>query len=201
MATFEKSQQFVGLAEGGYGNDPDDDGNWYNGILIGTNWGIAAPTLAAYLGRTPSASEMKNLPRATAEAILRKNFWDRNNLGKLNNQSVATMIYDGTVNQGVYGMRYVVEKALTKLKKPLVYYKVFTIDGIALLNKLDQKLLFYAIKDARANRYAANKSSKYYNGWINRLNKIQYVDQPKGANGLMLSALAILGIGLLFLGL
>lgn len=202
MANFEKSQAIVGLNEGGYQNDPEDDGNWYLGNLIGTNWGIAAPTLAGFLGRTPTVAEMKKLSRATAELILKRNFWDKNNFGKLNNQSVATMLYDGAVNHGVSGMRILAEKALSRLKHPLVYHKVFTTEGIELMNKLNQKDLFYALKELRANRYKASPKKQYINGWLNRLEHIKYSPESSSSNNtLMYSALLIVGIGLLFIGL
>lgn len=202
MANFEKSQVIVGLNEGGYQNDPEDDGNWYLGNLIGTNWGIAAPTLAGFLGRTPTVSEMQKLSKATAELILKRNYWDKNNFGKLINQSVATMLYDGAVNHGVSGMRVLAEKALSRLKNPLVYYKVFTTEGIELMNKLNQKDLFYALKEARANRYKASPKKKYINGWLNRLERIKFSPQiDSGTNYLAFSVLLIVGIGLLFIGL
>lgn len=202
MASFEKSQAIVGLNEGGYQNDPDDDGNWYMGVLIGTNWGIAAPTLAGFLGKAPTVEQMRKLSRATAELILKRNFWDKNNFGKLNNQSVATLLYDGAVNHGVSGMRILAEKALSRLKKPLVYYKVFTAEGIEHLNKINQKDLFYAIKEVRANRYKASPKKKHINGWLNRLERIKYSPESSSPNHLLMySALLIVGIGLLFIGL
>ncbi len=202
MANFEKSQAIVGLNEGGYQNDPEDDGNWYLGNLIGTNWGIAAPTLTGFLGRTPTVAEMKKLSRATAELILKRNFWDKNNFGKLNNQSVATMLYDGAVNHGVSGIRILAEKALSRLKHPLVYHKVFTTEGIELMNKLNQKDLFYALKEVRANRYKASPKTRYIKGWLNRLERIKYSPESSSSNNtLMYSALIIIGIGLLFIGL
>lgn len=200
MATFEKSQVIVGLNEGGYQNDPQDDGNWYLGELIGTNWGISAPTLAGFLGRKPTVTEMRNLSRATAELILKRSFWDKNNLGKLHNQSVATMIYDGTVNSGAGTMRLLVEKALTRLRKPLIYYKVFTQEGIALMNKLNQKDLFYALKNARANRYKASPKKQYIQSWLERLERIQFVPQSNALSGLAYTALIIAGVGLMLMG-
>lgn len=202
MASFEKSQKIVGLSEGGYQNDPEDDGNWYLGQLIGTNFGIAAPTFAGFLGRTPTVAEMKNLSRATAELILKRNFWDKNNFGKLHNQSVATMLYDGAVNHGVNGMRILAEKALSRLKHPVVYYKVFTTEGIELMNKLNQKDLFYALKEVRANRYKASPKKKYINGWLNRLERIKYSpESDSGANYLTYSVILLVGFGLLLFGL
>ncbi len=203
MANFEKSQAIVGLNEGGYQNDPEDDGNWYMGALIGTNWGIAAPTLAGFLGRTPTVNEMKNLSKATAELILKRTFWDKNNFGKIRNQSVATMLYDGAVNHGVSGMRLLAEKALTRLKRPLVYYKVFTTEGIELMNSLNPKDLFYALKEARANRYQASPKKKYINGWLNRLERIKYSPEIPTPNSGYLggTALLLIGFGLLLFAL
>lgn len=201
MADFEKAQAIVNQNEGGYQNDPQDDGNWYMGNLIGTNWGIAAPTLAGFLGRTPTIAEMKNLSKATAELILKRNYWEKNNFGKLHNQSVATMLYDGAVNHGTGGMRILTEKALTRLKHPLVYYKVFTTEGIELMNKLNQKELFNALKEARANRYKSSPMKQFINGWLNRLERIQYSPQSSSSNNTwLLSALLLIGIGLLFVG-
>ena len=115
MANFGKAQKIVGINEGGYQCDPRDDGNYYNGNLIGTNWGIAAPTLASYIGRTPTKTEMMNLPKETATSILQINYWAKNNFDLINNQSVATLIYDGCVNHGTNGMRFLIEKALRSL--------------------------------------------------------------------------------------
>src|SRR3989338_4352850 len=100
MAQFEKSQKIVGISEGGYQNDPRDEGNYYMGHLIGTNWGISATTLAGYVGRIPSVEDMKKLTRETAQQILKANYWLKNHFDKLTNQSVATMLYDGAVNHG-----------------------------------------------------------------------------------------------------
>lgn len=202
MAQFEKSQKIVGINEGGYQNDPDDDGNWYMGNLIGTNWGIAATTLAGYLGRTPTVADMKSLSRATAEQILKKNYWDANNFGKLENQSVATMLYDGAVNHGVHGMRYLVERALSQLKRPMLYYRVFTTEGIELMNRINSKDLFYALKTARANRYKSSPKKKYINGWLARLERINYVPDNRNRFSLAaLSAVLLVGVSLLFIGM
>lgn len=201
MATFEKSQKIVGINEGGYQNDPDDDGNWYMGQLIGTNWGIAAPTLAGFLGRTPTVAEMKNLSRATAELILKRNFWDKNNFDKLRNQSVATMLYDGAVNHGVAGMRILTEKALTNMRHPLSYYKVFTSEGIQLMNSLNQESLFYALKAVRANRYKASPKKKYIEGWLARLERIKFSPESTSTNTLMYASVLLVGVGLIFLAL
>lgn len=201
MASFEKSQKIVGINEGGYQKDPDDSGNWYKGILIGTNWGIAAPTLARFLGRIPSVTEMKTLSRVTAELILKRNYWEVNHFDKLDNQSVATMLYDGAVNHGPGGMRLLTQKALNRLKHSIDSSKVFSSDGIELLNKLNQKDLFNTLKEVRAERYKASPQKKYLKGWLNRLERIKYVPESGSSKILLGVLLFLLGIGLFFIGL
>ena len=174
MADFKQAQLIVGINEGGYQNDPRDDGNYYKGNLIGTNWGISAPSLAEHLGRIPSVADMKNLKRSQAEEILKNVFWLRNNLDKLSNQSVATLIYDGTVNHGPTGMRNLMDIAIKSMGGSIKYYEVFTPKGIKYLNGLNQKRLFDAIKSARANSYQKSKKTHYIKGWMNRLEKIKY---------------------------
>jgi len=174
MAEFEKAQALVGLSEGGYQNDPRDTGNYYQGSLIGTNWGISAPTLAGFLGRVPTTLDMKNLSKKTAEEILKANYWTRNNLDKIKNQSIANLLYDGVVNHGSNGMRMLLSKALDTLGAPIAYYDIFTDQAIKTLNQLNEKRLFFAIKKARADKYRGSSQTYYIDGWLKRLDRIQY---------------------------
>ena len=174
MADFKKSQQIVGINEGGYQIDPRDTGNYYKGQLIGTNWGISAPVLATFLGRVPSKADMKNLKRTTAEQILKQNFWLKNHLDSLKNQSVATLIYDGVVNHGTNGMRVLINKAIEVIGGSINYYEILTLKGIKYLNRFNQKSLFYAIKKARSNKYKKSKQTHYITSWLNRLKRIKY---------------------------
>ncbi len=174
MANFKKAQQIVGLNEGGYQNDPRDSGNYHNGKLIGTNWGISAPVLAEFLGRSPNVLEMRNLKRQTAELILKLRFWLKNELDSLKNQSLATLIYDGVVNHGTNGMRFLMNKAIKSLGGSVNYYEIFTKKGIKYLNSLNQRRLFNAVKAARTVKYKSSKQTHYIQSWLNRLTKIQY---------------------------
>lgn len=199
MASFSKSQRIVGLNEGGYQNDPRDSGNYYQGILIGTNWGISAPVLASYLGRTPSKSDMVNLPRSTAEKIFKINFWLKNKFDKLKNQSLATLIYDGAVNHGTNGMRFLVERALKTVKRPMSYYEVFTEKGIKHLNGINQRRLFDAVKKARLDKYRSSKQTHYINGWVKRVNRINYYSGNSFSEIWKYTALLVLGVALILI--
>lgn len=176
MAEYRKAQAIVGINEGGYQIDPRDSGNYYKGYLIGTNWGISAPVLAEFLGRIPSKQDMIDLTRQTAEQILKANFWTKNHLGDIKNQSLANLIYDGVVNHGTGGMRNLVYKALNALYKPIAHYSIFTARGIRHLNSLNSKRLFYTIKKVRADKYRASSKTYYIQSWLNRLDRIKYYE-------------------------
>lgn len=174
MADFKTAQQIVGINEGGYQNDPRDTGNYYNGALIGTNWGISAPVFAEYLGRTPSKAEMMAMKRSKAEQILKINFWEKNFLGDLKNQSLATLIYDGVVNHGSSGMRNLVDRAIKILGGSINYYEIFTRKGIKYLNSFNARKLFDTIKSVRTKKYQSSTKTEFLNSWLNRLDRIKY---------------------------
>lgn len=200
MAEFEKAQALVGISEGGYQNDPRDSGNFYQGQLIGTNWGISAPTLATYLGHIPTVADMKNLSIKTAKNILEARYWTKHNLDKIKNQSIANLLYDGVVNHGSNGMRMLASKALSKMGRSLKYYSVFTDEGIKLMNGLNPKRLFFALKKARADKYRKLGKSKphYLKGWLNRLDRIKYFSN--NSLSAIWSIVPLLIIGVLLIG-
>lgn len=171
---FLKSQKLVKTAEAGYSDDRGDRGNFYRGRFIGTNHGISAPVLADYMGKTPTRNDMKNLTYETALEIFKTNFWDAQNLSEFSNQSVANIIYDGCVNQGVSKMKEIVFDAAGDLGLELKG-QTFTVANIKKLNSLDQKELFYSIKKFRELRYKdASTWKRHGRGWMNRLTSIEY---------------------------
>lgn len=71
--------------EGGYSNDPSDPGGE-------TNWGISK--------RSYPTVDVKNLQRWDAEAIYRRDFWDKINAEKLPD-GAAFQLFDFAVNSGI----------------------------------------------------------------------------------------------------
>ena len=71
--------------EGGYANDPNDPGGE-------TNWGISK--------RSYPNVDIKNLTRAQAREIYRRDFWERINGEKLYD-GVAFQVFDFAVNSGI----------------------------------------------------------------------------------------------------
>ena len=69
--------------EAGYQTNTKDSGNFYEGKLVGTNFGISARTLAEYLGRTPTSEDMQNLTKEEAKKIYKTNYYDRYKIDQL----------------------------------------------------------------------------------------------------------------------
>ena len=106
---FEACLAFTKTEEGGYTCDPADSGNWSTGLaghgsLIGSNMGVSAPTLIAWLGRDDSDSVnqyvMQALPVTTYRAIARARYWRSLACDEIS-PSVAMMIFDFGWNVGV----------------------------------------------------------------------------------------------------
>ncbi len=166
-ADFNSSQTKVAKAEGGYQNSYSDSGNWTGGKVgigsqIGTNFGISAPTLSAYLGRTATIDDMKNLSYDTALKIYKSQYWNQINGDAIKDQSVADIIYDGAVNSGVSGIKKVVKDSLN-----IPAYDVNKI------NTINGKTAFDSIKQGRENFYKS-EGGTFLSGWLKRLNDYTY---------------------------
>lgn len=168
MAKFDPAYQKTLGREGGYGNRPDDSGNWACGQLVGTNYGISAPVLQEWIGRCPSPSEMANLSLSTAKDIYKKNFWDVLLADKIKNQSVAEILFDTKVLQGNRVATFV-GNALhdSAVKVP------FTQAVVEKINKADQGQLFADVLQQRVN-HVTGIGGVYLRGWLNRLETFTY---------------------------
>lgn len=179
-ASFIEAQKLIKLAEAGYSSDRHDKGNWIisNGEkkFIGTNHGISAPILKKYLGRTLTKQDMINLSYQTALKIFKNNYWTPLKLDLFKNQSIANIIYDGCVNQGIGAMRSIVKNAAEENGiKIEANDNVFSDKIINELNNLDQKKLFNSIKKNRKIKYENSKTFKIHGkGWLKRLDSISY---------------------------
>lgn len=183
-SSFEKAQSAVKEVEAGYSDDRDDTGNWveipgFGKRFIGTNHGISAPILQKYLGRIPKKEDMQNLSYQTALKIYKKDYWDAQNLSLLCDQSVANVIYDGCVNQGVDGMSDVIRNAAHEQGTDLTG-STYSKSNLRRLNSLNQSELFNSIKKFREMRYKEAATWRIHGeGWMNRLASIEYQNSNK----------------------
>jgi lysozyme family protein len=177
-SNFYEAQKLVKGVEAGYSSDRNDSGNWieipgYGQRFIGTNWGISAQTLKEHLGRYPKKEDMMNLKYSEAVKIYKKKYWDPQNLSSFTNQSVANILYDACVNQGISATGEILRSSLKEMgvevKKP------FTETSIKRANELDQEKLFQLIKRKREKRYKDAKTWDVHGrGWMNRLAELEF---------------------------
>lgn len=100
MAKIENSMNYLLANEGGF--TIDDGGP--------TMWGIVISDVAEFRG-VPASSitedDMRKLGVAEATAIYKKQYWDAMSLDSINDQNVATCIFDTGVNRGIsIGAKY-----------------------------------------------------------------------------------------------
>lgn len=213
MAYFTSAAQRVLSLEGGYQDNPRDKGNyicrsggWVMGAypfrcadgslpkLVGTKYGIAAPTLSDYLNRPATAADMKKLTKATATDIYRANYWTRIKGDLIDDQSVAELIFDAAINHG--------NSAAIRLTQQVLKVPVDSIMGGQTLNALnaaDPATFYRDYKDARISLYnsiVANDPSQrtFYQGWINRLDDFDDYGTFGIGSGFLTMAVVLIGL-------
>lgn len=86
--------------EGGYSDDLEDSGG-------PTNWGITQEDLARFMGHTVSPNDVRNMTRDTALMIYQRFYWGPLHMAELNNEKIATAVFDVGVNRGIVrGIKY-----------------------------------------------------------------------------------------------
>ena len=193
VSSFEIAQNGVHRIEGVYTDDRDDKGNWTGneigvGELLGTKFGIAAPTLVQYyqsndLGK-PTKSDMENLTYKLALKIYKKDYWEKQKLENFKSQSLANVLYDGCVNQGPRATFDILKKSLNDIKIDTTNINTWNdfhdvlIDYVNELPEKKIEKLFNTIKNKRWEKYQLGKK-KYIDGWKNRLDAITFIDNKK----------------------
>jgi len=82
-ASFEKLAPKLLNFEGGFQNDPEDRGNFFQGKLIGTNKGISAAMYKNLFGEEPTEEKMKALTEEDVKAVYKERYWDENRVGEM----------------------------------------------------------------------------------------------------------------------
>ena len=193
---FEVAQVGVHNAEGEYTADRDDKGNWTSnnigsGMLLGTKFGIAAPTLVHYYKKnslgTPSQQDMMDLTYKTALDIYKKDYWEAQQLSNFKSQSLANVLYDGCVNQGPGATLTILTNSLEDINVDSTGVNSWNdfhedlIDDVNELPKSKVKKLFHIIKNKRWEKYKLGRK-KYHKGWKNRLDDITFNDDNTEKN-------------------
>ncbi len=153
MANFDESIEITLKHEGGYVNDPSDNGGE-------TNFGISS--------RAYPNIDIKNLTEDKAKTIYKQDYWDKLKADEIESQNVASALFDTAVNMGVRTASKMIQSCVDTQTDGFVGAK-----SLKAINATNEELLLLRFKLAKIARYAyitekrpANK--KYLLGWINR---------------------------------
>ena len=101
MSDFQAALQKTLTHEGGYQNNPEDSGNWYNGINYGTKYGITPRDVANYFPSLISDPDcVRNLTVEQAGVIYKAGYW-KDLYSQISDQLLAEKLFDSGVLFGV----------------------------------------------------------------------------------------------------
>lgn len=185
MAKFKDAITFVLDNEGGFVDDPNDPGG-------STNYGISCKFLNKYCdkelltdifghNKNITPDEIKSLSRDNAIKIYEKCFWQKYPYEKINDQELATRVFDFTIHKNPYESHRILQSAFNKLLPDNSAFKI-KIDGIIgpktlkSINYKDSKMILGRFKSLRADFYRIlclknENLRQYLKGWLNRANK------------------------------
>lgn len=168
MALFELAIPTVLRHEGGLVNDPDDAGG-------ATNYGVSLRWLKSkgLLGDLDhdgdvDQNDIKIMTREDATAFYHKFWWDAYHYDRFNAQSVATKVFDMSVNLGAPRAHRIVQAALGLAQDGILgsksYGEANAVPSLTLLTNLQSRqAAFY-----RGLVIADPVRQKYLAGWLNR---------------------------------
>lgn len=171
--TFDKTFEILIGHEGGYQNDPADNNNFYNGINMGTKYGITPNAYYKFFKKTPTKEIMENLSLREAKEFYYSNYWKDSKTEELPLE-LRLIHFDTAVNHGVNKAIKILQSTIgvkpdgifgPKTKAAIIagYYDVYKyasyriIDYIYIILRNPSKL-------------------KYVKGWIRKtLNNLKYI--------------------------
>lgn len=173
MANFELTIPFTHEKEGGFVHDSDDAGG-------ATNMGVTLKTYAAYCKRKgyprPTVERLKNLSEEKWQDIMRTLYWDVIGGDRIQSQSVALAIYDWAVHSGpataVKHVQRILGVKADGVVGPITLSAINSASPLPLFGQIKQD----RIKFLKSLVVQRPENRKFLNGWLNRVNSIQFDD-------------------------
>jgi lysozyme family protein len=172
MANYEQALQWILSHEGGYVNDPDDPGGeTYKGVArkMNSKWDgwLVVDMLKRQSGFPANLDKDTELQEAV-KSFYQINYWDRIKGDHIQNQEVATSIFDFAVNAGVS-----TSSSLAQLVVGTTQDGVIGNQSIAQINSFDPEYFIASFTVAKIARYISivkkrPTSKKYFYGWVCR---------------------------------
>jgi lysozyme family protein len=179
MADFNEAYELTMRAEGGYVNDPDDrGGETYKGISRKNNpkWD-GWKTIDAIKATKPKSL---NVALGKDEKLLlaikdfyKRNYWDVNRTGDINDQQTANQLFDSAVNTGAgTAARFLQQAAGVHIDGQV---GPITIGAVNSANKKDFYERFISYRKGYYNDIIARhpEQQKFQKSWFSRLGPYQ----------------------------
>ena len=157
--------------EGGYSNNKYDRGGE-------TNYGITKIFMEQYKKALPGG-KVKPIKEITKEDAynMYNAMWNQHNLGYLKDKSIAVLLNDYMINSNEWEVAKRVQEILNKKGHEIEVDRIIGPKTIEAINKTDRNWLIEEILMDRYKNYRKlvklrPTQETFYEGWINRLNKI-----------------------------
>lgn len=164
--------QTILAIEGGYQNHQSDSGNYCNGQLVGTKFGMSAVAVATWWGRCPTVAEMQNLTQDDAMGFYSW-YFDRYGLYQIQDQKIFELIANNTMGSPANAAR-VTQRALNKYGYSVAVDGVFGPQTILAINDAWQRYGAKFYNEVRADwvQYLKDLNRpEFITGWLYRMDK------------------------------
>jgi len=148
MSSFDKFIEKVLIHEGGYVNDPTDNGGE-------TNWGISK--------RAYPNLDIKNLTKDQAKEIYKRDYWDKNHCDKLPS-GVDYIHFDTAINAGGSRAAKILQDACGVVVDGIIGSKTITAAQSLTAERYLLFRMYFYCQIVRKN----NSQAKFIGGWSNR---------------------------------
>lgn len=183
MSNFNTAIPVILMHEGHLVDDPADPG----GI---TNYGISLRYLHSLTAQEPDllnlydenqdgqidAVDIRDLSQQEAVEIYKTQWWDKNHYGLINDQALATKIFDLAVNIGNITANKLLQHAcnIVMNNQSLQVDGVIGMQSIAVINALDPVNVLAQLRTLTKNYYESLVTKhpnlgKFLKGWLNRV--------------------------------
>lgn len=179
--------------EGGYQAMPDDTGNYACGQLVGTKYGVSAVAYSSWVGRCPSAAEMKSITEEQAFDFY-SNYFHKYNLYPIENQQFFELLANNTMGSPA-GAARAEQRALNTLGYAVAVDGARGPQTVKALNdawRRDPARIYNEVRREWLNHLYSINKPQFLPGWLKRMDTY-YPPMAVAAGGL---GLVLVGFGI-----